>query len=201
MIYLPIVLLGYLLGTSNMAWYLSRIKQADLRKGGSGNLGTSNAVMLLGWKAGILVGIHDIGKAALAVLLARWLFPAPYSGVVAGVSCVLGHIFPFYLRFKGGKGLASFIGMTLALDWKLALAVCVLLVIITLVTDYIVLGTLSTVLLVPTFTFFVSVVSALILCVATLVILYKHRQNFVRIIKGTEIGFRGAAKGDHRLDH
>lgn len=200
MIYLLIALLGYLLGTSNMAWYLSRIKQADLRKGGSGNLGASNTVALLGWKAGILVGIHDIGKAFLAVILAQWLFPVPYSGTVAGVACVLGHIFPFYLGFKGGKGLASFIGMTLALDWKLAIVVCLILVIVTLVTDYIVLGTLTTVVIVPAVTFFISLIPALLICIATVTILYKHRHNYLRIIKGTEMGFRGAAKGKHRLD-
>lgn len=200
MSYLAIVLLGYLLGTSNMAWYLSRIHETDLRKGGSGNLGASNTVALMGWKAGILVGAHDIGKAFLAVILAQWLFPVDYSGTVAGVACVLGHIFPFYLGFKGGKGLASFIGMTLALNWKLALVVIVLLVIITLVTDYIVLGTLSTVVIVPAVTFFVALVPALILCIATVTILCKHRHNFLRILNGTEMGFRGAAKGKHRLD-
>ena len=110
--YLIAVLLGYILGSSNMAFYIAKGKKADLTAAGSGNLGASNATILLGWKAGILVGIHDIGKAALAVILARLLFPeAEYIGAAAGIAGVLGHIFPFWLKFKGGKGFASFVGM------------------------------------------------------------------------------------------
>ena len=197
--YLFIILLGYLLGSSSMAFYLSKLTKKDVRKSGSGNLGASNTMVLLGWKAAVLVGIHDIGKGALAVLLAKWLFDVPYAGEVAGVACVLGHIFPFYLKFKGGKGLASYIGMTAALDLRLAIIVAVLLIVITLVTDYIVLGTMTTILVVPCVTFFTAWIGALILCVATVVMVFKHHENFSRLMKGTEIGFRGAAKGKHRL--
>ena len=74
----------------------------------SGNLGTSNATILLGLGPGVVVGIHDIGKAAVAVLLAEFFFPQlEYAGAVAGVACVMGHIFPALLKFKGGKGIAS----------------------------------------------------------------------------------------------
>ena len=77
-----VILLGYLLGCSNMAWYLAKWNHADLRSGGSGNLGASNATVLLGWKAGVLVGLHDIGKSALAVFLAQLIFPElPISGL------------------------------------------------------------------------------------------------------------------------
>ena len=109
--YLIAAVLGYLLGTSNMALYLSKIKKVDPRSGGSGNLGASNAMILMGWKAGILVGIHDIAKAALCVFLAKYLFPELiHVGAVAGVACVVGHVFPFYLKFRGGKGFASYVG-------------------------------------------------------------------------------------------
>lgn len=197
--YLLIVLMGYLLGSSSMAFYLSKLTKKDVRKSGSGNLGASNTMVLLGWKAAVLVGIHDIGKGVLAVLLAKWIFGVPYAGELAGVACVLGHIFPFYLKFKGGKGLASYIGMTVALNWKLAIVVVVLLVLITLITDYIVLGTMTTILVVPGVTFFSAWIPALILCIATLVMVFKHTENFSRLKNGTEIGFRGAAKGKHRL--
>lgn len=199
--YLIAAVLAYLIGCSNMALYLSRLKKVNLQDKGSGNLGASNATVLMGWSAGVLVAVHDIGKAALAVLLAKLLFPElAYVGAVAGVASVLGHIFPFYLKFKGGKGFASFIGMTLGLNWKLALIVAVLIVLVTLITDYIVAGTVTTIVLVPIWEGIAagSVALALILCVATAVILYKHRENFVRILKGTEIGLRSAAKGEHR---
>ena len=151
--YLFSVLLGYALGCSSMAYYIGNWKKKDIRTAGSGNLGASNATVLFGWGAGVLVALHDIGKAVLAVVLARLIFPElEYAGAAAGVACVLGHIFPFYLGFKGGKGLASYFGMTLALNWKLALLVAVVLVAVTLITDYISLAAISTVILVPSYT-------------------------------------------------
>ena len=184
-----------------MAYYLAKIKKADLRGAGSGNLGASNATVLLGWKAGILTAVHDIGKAALAVLVLKGLFPgAEHIGAVAGVACVLGHIFPFYLKFKGGKGFASFFGMTLALNWKLALCVAVAVVIVTFVTDYIVCGTLTTIISVPVYMgFTTSWLLAAILFIATAVILYKHKDNYPRMLNGTELGLRSAIKGENRV--
>lgn len=199
--YTVAAIVGYLLGCSNMAYYISRWKKIDLRDGGSGNLGASNATILLGWRAGILTGAHDIFKALAAVLLIRLLFPQVlYADAVAGICAVLGHIFPFFLRFRGGKGLASFIGMMVAVQWKMALLVLVGFLVITLVTDYIVLGTALTVVSSPVLIGMLcgSWVLFLLLLAASLVILLKHRENFVRIIKGTEIGLRSAARGDHR---
>lgn len=200
--YLLAILGGYLLGCSNMALYLSKIKKVDIRAGGSGNLGASNAVILMGWGAGVLTAVHDIGKAILAVIMAKVFLPElEHIGAVAGVSCVLGHIYPFYLRFKGGKGFASYLGMTIALNWKIALAVLVLVVVVTLITDYIVAATTTTIVVVPVWLGIVahSLVFALILLIASAVIAWKHRENYVRMYHGTEIGFRSAGRGDHRV--
>ena len=200
--YFLVIAAAYLLGCSNMALYISKLKKVDFRAGGSGNLGASNATALMGWRAGITVALHDIGKSALAVLLAKMLFPTlPYIGAVAGVASVLGHIFPFYLKFRGGKGFASYLGMTLALNWKLALVTMALVLLVTVLTDYIVVGTTLTILTVPTYMGFAehSVLLTLILCIATVVIIYKHRMNYVRIYNGTEMGLRSVAKGKHRV--
>ena len=199
--YFLVIAMGYLLGCSSMAWYLAKWKQADLRSSGTGNLGASNTVVLLGWKAGVATALHDIGKAALAVLLARALFPTlEYAGEAAGVACVLGHIFPFWLKFRGGKGFASYWGMTLALNWKLALVVGIAIIVVTIVTDYIVCGTLTTILSVPLYLGFTrSWIMALILFIATAVILYKHRENYPRMLNGTELGLRSAIRGDNKL--
>ena len=200
--YVLMILIGYLLGSSNLAYFLSRLQKTDLTAGGSGNLGASNTVLLMGWKAGVAVAIHDAGKALLAVFLARLLFPAlPHVGAVAGVASVLGHIFPFYLRFRGGKGFASYIGMTIALNWKLALIILAAVVLVTLITDYIVVGTTVTILAVPVSLGILtqSVALPLILLIATAVIIYKHRANYVRIWKRQEIGLTSAIRGDHRV--
>ena len=200
--YILVIALGYLLGCSNMATYLAAIKKVDLSAGGSKNPGASNAVILMGWGAGVLVAVHDIGKSALAVILARVLFPdVAYIGAVAGVSSVLGHIFPFWMKFKGGKGFASYLGMTIALNWKFSIIVLLLLVVITLITDYIVAATANTIIIVPIWMGIASHswILAMILLVGSAVIAWKHRENFVRIYKGTEIRFRKAGRGDYRV--
>ena len=173
--YLFAVLGGYLLGCSNMAFYLEKMTKKSIRGGGSGNLGASNTVIRLGWLAGLLVGIHDIGKALLVVYLARWLLPQwEYAAVAAGIACVLGHIFPFYLKFKGGKGFASYVGVIFALDWRIALAIIAMIFVVTLITDYIVAATMMTTISAP-----ISLglhqgkwMLALILCIGSAVILY-----------------------------
>ena len=200
--YILVVALSYLLGCSNMAKYIAAVKKVDLSAGGSGNPGASNAVILMGWGSGVLTAIHDIGKAALAVILARVLFPElPLIGAVAGVAAVLGHIFPFWMKFKGGKGFASYLGMTIALHWKFAIAVLLLVVLVTLITDYIVAATTTTIVLVPIGLGLLthSLLLPLILLIASLVIAWKHRDNYVRIYNGTEIRFRKAGRGDYRV--
>ena len=201
--YLLLTILGYLLGCSSMAYYIGKLQKTDPRKAGSGNLGASNATVLFGWKAGVAVALHDIGKAFLAVLLARLLFPeTPYAGAVAGVASVLGHIFPFYLKFKGGKGLASLWGMTLALNWKLALGVALVILLATLITDFISVGTFSAIFLVPTGLGLLDhdLILAAIVCVASLVMFFKHWENVLRIIRKEEIGLRSTIRGENRID-
>lgn len=203
MAYFIVTVLAYLIGSSSMALYLSKLQKVNLRAGGSGNLGASNTVQLMGWKAGVLVAVHDIGKSVLAVWLAQKLFPElPYVGAVAGVCSVLGHIFPFYLKFKGGKGFASYFGMTLALNWRLGLAMFFIVLAVTLLTDYIVVGTLTTTLSVPAYLGWTQRdwILPAILLVASAVIWYKHRENFMRILNGTEIGLKSAFKGEHRVN-
>ena len=200
--YILVIILSYILGSSNMAKYIAAIKKVDLSAGGSGNPGASNAVILMGWGAGVLTAVHDIGKSALAVVLARLILPdAPYIGAVAGVAAVLGHIFPFWMKFKGGKGFASYLGMTIALNWKFAIVVLLLVAVVTLITDYIVAATTNTIILVPIWMGLSagSWLLFLILLSGSLVIAWKHRENYVRMYNGTEIRFRKAGRGDYRV--
>lgn len=197
MLHLLTVLLAYCLGCSNMALYLSKLNKVDLRAGGSGNLGAANATILLGWKAGVLTAVHDAGKALLSVLLARLLCPgSELMAAAAGIACVLGHIFPAPMKFRGGKGFAPYVGMTLALHWKFALVVLAVVALITLLTDYIVLGTTATVLMVPSYLGWTrqDLWLAGVLLIGTVVILCKHRENYVRIWAGTEFRTRAAFK-------
>ena len=195
--------LGYLLGCSNLAYYISKAAKKDIRQSGTGNLGASNATVLFGWKAGVAVAVHDAGKALLAVILAKLLFPdLEHAGAAAGVAAVLGHIFPFYLKFKGGKGTASFVGLTLAINWKLALAVLAILVLATIITDYIVIGTFSVITTVPVYIglFAHNIILAAIICIASFTIFWKHRENIGRMIRKEEIGLRSTIRGEKRYD-
>jgi len=201
--YLFAAVLGYLLGCSNLAYYISRVRKYDIRRSGTGNLGASNATVLFGWKAGVAVAVHDAGKALLAVLLAKLLLPdLENAGAAAGVAAVLGHNFPFYLNFKGGKGTASFVGLTLALNWKLALAVLAILILATIITDYIVIGTFSIIVTVPTYMGLVAhnLVLMAILCIASFAIFFKHWENIGRLIRKEEIGLRSTIRGDKRVN-
>ena len=203
MAYVISMILGYLLGCSHMSFYISRLKKLDVRSSGSGNMGASNVTVLFGWRAGVLTAVHDILKASLAVWLAGLLFPqVPYAGAVAGIAGVLGHVFPFYLKFKGGKGLASYFGVTLALNWKLAAMVVVLVVLATLITDFISVGALSTIVFVPVYMGITtrSLLLVAILLVGTAVMFCKHWENIVRIAKKEEIGLRSTLRGDNRVD-
>lgn len=185
------ILIGYLLGCSNMAFYLSKLKGIDLRKTGSRNLGTCNTFTSFGFGWSVVVFLHDAGKAALAMFLARLLFPGVSAAVyVAGVAAVIGHVFPFYLRFRGGKGFAAYMGIILMLNWKVGLLVLLLVAVLTLVTNYIVVGTFATVIGYPIYTALISggLVAVLILCIASAIVIFRHRENLVRLANGTEIG-------------
>lgn len=200
--YLIVILCSYLVGSSNLAYFVSRAKGIDLKAKGSGNLGASNATVVLGWYMGIAVAVHDILKAAIAVWAAKYFFPElPGIGAAAGVSAVLGHIFPFYLRFRGGKGFASYLGMTIAMNWKLAIAVIALAFLITVLSDFIALGTITTVIVVPGYfgLFRQDLLITGILIAAAVVIICKHRENIQRILNHTEIGLRSTMKGEHRV--
>ena len=194
--------IGYLLGSSNLAYFLSKLnRRTDIRNVGTGNPGASNTMMLYGWKAGVAVGVHDIGKAIIAVLVAGLLFARlPLIRETAGAACVMGHLFPFYMGFRGGKGFASYLGMIIGLNWLFALGLGAAIIVSVLITDYIVVGTMITVISYPVYCAITgNYGAAALLSVVTAFIIYKHRENFRRILNGTEVGLRKAHRGDMRI--
>ncbi len=191
--YILAVVIGYACGCVNPASMMAKKRGFDIRDRGSNNPGTSNAVITMGWKAGVLVGAIDILKAAIPVLIIRFVFPdAPIAMAVAGAASVLGHIFPVTMRFKGGKGFAPFLGMCLGLDWRIFLCIVVGIAVITIATDYIALATLFTVVFEPIIMGILrhSWIVAAVIAVASLVIILKHIENIKRILTGKEIGLR-----------
>lgn len=107
--------LGYLIGCIQPAALISKARHVNLRKEGTGNLGATNTAFVLGKKAGIFVLVFDIFKSFLSYKLAKWLFPRLLiAGILASIGCILGHCFPVFMDFQGGKGLAAFGGLILA---------------------------------------------------------------------------------------
>ena len=148
-------LIGYLFGCINAAYFVGKLKGKDIRAIGSNNAGASNTFIMIGKGWGVLVGAFDILKSYLAALLVSVLFPGnELLPIIAGAAAVLGHIFPFWMKFKGGKGLACLMGLLLYMDWKYFVIMGILIVAITLITDFIAIGTLTVAILMPIILFF-----------------------------------------------
>ncbi len=188
---------GYFIGTLNPAALLARIKKKDLRKSGTGNLGATNAMLVLGKACGAVVMAFDIAKAFLAVRAASFFFhDLSLAGIVAGAGAVIGHIFPFYLKFKGGKGLAPYAGMVLALDPLLFLFLLILCVIIMLIVNYGVGLVYSAGILFPLLSLWrnESIGYFIIAVSVSALLLAKHFENIKKILKGEDYKVRDVIK-------
>lgn len=186
------ILLGYLFGSLNLSYLLSKRKGYDIRERGSGNAGASNVIITIGKGAGALVAMVDILKAFIVVRLCLSLFPEfAYAGVIAATSVILGHIFPFYMGFRGGKGLAALGGSILAIDYRLFFLFLLFALLLAFVTDYICFVPILVSLLFPAIYGYImhDINFTLILYVATVFIWWKHLENLQRIRNGKELRF------------
>lgn len=139
--YVFCILAGYLAGAVNFAWLLAKKRGFDIRTKGSGNAGTTNAGRTMGSGVAAVVFLCDALKSALMVWLAGFLFhSSPSIQTVTMAACVAGHLYPFYLEFQGGKGIAVLLGSALALDWRLFLILVAGVAVITFITDYMFIG-------------------------------------------------------------
>ena len=182
--YLLVILVGYLCGCSSMSYYISKIKHIDIKGNGSRNYGASNTAMLAGLKSGILVFVHDTLKSALPIIAVRLLLPEMvYADVIIGFAAIIGHIFPFYLKFNGGKGYASYIGMAIALHPLFSLIAFLLSVGIALMSDLVVASTFTMLLALPLYCFVTGdyIQAIIILCVSILITI-KHKENIKNIV-------------------
>ncbi|MBR2312869.1 MAG: glycerol-3-phosphate acyltransferase [Clostridia bacterium] len=197
------LLASYLVGSINPSYIIGRLKGIDIRKQGSGNAGASNATVVLGKWVGIFSGVFDILKATGVMLLFPLIFGnIPYLAECAGVACIVGHIFPIFMNFKGGKGLACFGGLVLAIDPRLFGLILAAEILLLLLVDYICIVPITAVIIIP-IVYGVFGVSGLdwlwraaggwwgaaIIGIASVVMLLRHMQNVKRIIKGKEMRF------------
>ena len=192
---------GYLLGSISVSILVTKyIFHDDLRQQGSGNAGATNAARVYGLGAGVLTFAGDFAKSILAMLLGRGL-----GGVmglaVGGAACLLGHCFPVYFKFKGGKGILCSGTLLLLLDWRIAAVGWGLFLLLWLTTRYVSLGSVTGAFSFPvtTLLFFRGnwTVFALSLAIAALVI-WAHRSNIGRLLHGTESRFQWHTNGPGR---
>jgi len=178
---------GYLLGSIPFGLVMAKLfGLGDIRQIGSGNIGATNVLRTGNKLAAFLTLVLDAGKGAIAVVIARALFGEGAAGV-AGLFAVLGHLFPLFLRFKGGKGVATFLGTLLALSFPAGLAACATWLIMAVIFRISSLSAIMAALLAPVFTFyFYHMHGAALVAVLSLVVIAKHHANIGRLLKGEE---------------
>ena len=190
--YVLCILIGYLIGAINPSYIIAKIRGFDIREKGSKNAGASNALILFGKVLGIGCALFDIAKATFAIWLCGKLFPELiYSFAVTGVACILGHVFPFYMKFIGGKGLACLGGMILAFDWRVFLIMLAAEIVVVIATDYICFVPLTASAVFPIVYGVMrhDLWGALIIALILPLMLYKHKENLKRIKQKTEMPF------------
>lgn len=184
------ILIGYLFGCFQTAYIVGEFKQKiDIREYGSGNLGTTNAIRVLGWKFGAITFIGDFTKAILAVVVTSLIFDNPIAGFYAGVGAIIGHNWPVFLKFKGGKGIASTLGVAMAVNPIIGLILMAIMAIVIYVFRYVSLGAIIMVIVFPilAFLFHGEQIEYIILASILMVFaLYRHRANIKRLLSGTE---------------
>ena len=205
--FIAIAVISYLLGSLNFSIIVSRaLAKRDIREAGSGNAGATNMLRTYGKKFAVFTMIGDIIKVAVAILIAFLLLGAPLELVfkfadtkeavvtiiqykeVAGFFCVLGHIFPLYFKFKGGKGVAACTGMVILVDWRIALILFVIFVLVVLISKMISLGSITIAVFYPLLiaVFYQNLILFLIAVMFAAIVIVAHRKNIRRIVKGTE---------------
>ena len=183
--------IGYVIGCIQPSYFIGKMKGIDIREHGSKNAGAAT----LGWALGVFTGVFDVLKATFCVLITAYIFKSPefsFLPFLSGAMAIIGHNYPFYMGFNGGKGTASVIGIMFGFDLMWGFIMLAVIILSTLITNYLVVGTVN-IYLVLMYLALYKYTSPEILYVSlflSILGIYKHRQNLVRIKNGTEPTFR-----------
>ena len=193
------IMAGYFFGGLSGGYIVGKLYHVDVRKHGSGNLGTTNVLRTLGKKAALVTLCIDLGKVIVPILMIRYVIVPQYPALTYenqllilyfAIGTVIGHIFPFMLHFHGGKGVACMGATMLLFDWRLALIGFTSFVLIVAITRYVSVASMFESLLFLSWIIFVVDYSDLHMIVATcafpILIIVMHRANIVRLLNGTE---------------
>ncbi|HNS79272.1 MAG TPA: glycerol-3-phosphate 1-O-acyltransferase PlsY [Syntrophorhabdus sp.] len=183
-----LIVFAYLLGSVPVGLLLSKIKGADPRAVGSGNIGATNVMRAAGKITGALTLIGDVLKGLIPVMIAFMLGETKIIVTAAGLAAFLGHLFPVFLRFKGGKGVATALGVYLGLD-PFAVLIAIIIFVLTIIKwGFVSLGSLVGVAAMPLLLYFLSAPVQyiyLVLIIGALIFI-KHKDNIRRLVAGTE---------------
>lgn len=195
------LIIGYCLGCIQSAFIIGKlVGKIDIRDYGSGNAGFTNTTRVLGFKVGVVVFLMDLFKVIFAYHICAYIFDGNGSfiegisllpGIYGGIGAVLGHNFPCYLKFRGGKGIACTLGLMLCVDWRVALITYAVGLIVFIVKKYISLASLTMTVLYPIVMFFFDFGLEEIILMGVLCILayVKHISNIKRLVAGNENKF------------
>lgn len=195
--YIAVAIIAYFIGSINFSVIISKkVAGFDLREKGSKNAGTTNMLRTVGKKAALVVLICDILKGVIAILIAKLMTSGENQAIgvqIAAVAVVLGHTFPIFFGFKGGKGVATSIGILLVINWQIGLICIVYGVLILLLTRMVSLGSITAALLFPVLTIFIrthyiadGAGYTIFGIIMAIIILFNHRSNIKRLNEGTE---------------
>lgn len=184
------LIITYLLGSIPFGLIISKFFGKDIRKEGSGNIGATNVTRVLGKKAGLLVLILDMLKGFLPIYIAKHIFDTKLISLLA-IASVIGHCFSIFLKFKGGKGVATAIGVLLALSFKTALIVIMFWLGVFLVSGYVSLASMLSASISWVIINFIenNTYFTYAAFIIGLIIILKHKDNLDRLLKGTEYRF------------
>lgn len=197
---LAICLIGYLLGSISSAITMGKLYGIDIKKVGSGNAGATNVARCIGKWQSIVVFLFDFSKGAISVFIASFIWKE--YAVLAGLFAILGHNYPVYYGFKGGKGVSTTFGTLLAIDWRVGLIIGGAVLILLFTTKIMSLSNLICFALLPFVTYFINPgagnVNVYITAVFAILIYYTHRSNIKRLLNGTENKFGKKKAEDKR---
>lgn len=188
---LILAVVGYLLGSINSAILVSKLTMGyDIRTKGSGNAGLTNAYRCMGAGRTLLVLIGDVAKAAAALCVGSYLMGS-MGELIAGAFVIVGHVFPLYFGFKGGKGVLVGATMVALFDWRIFLILFAVFLVLVTVTRWVSLGSVMAAALFPflTLAFYRDIPVFLMTAVMAAAVIYMHRSNIVRLLHGEENKF------------
>lgn len=194
-----LIILAYFLGNISPATLLARAVGKDIKKEGSGNAGTTNALRVLGKKAALITLVIDIGKGFLAVRIG-FAFAVPEAAMLCALAAFIGHIWPVMFKFKGGKGVAVAFGAILGVNWQLALLALLVVAVVVALTRMVSLGSITAAASFPVFAYFMEPDFFYIGIVMAALLIYAHRGNIKRILKGEESRLSFGKKADEKAD-